>query len=76
MTEGVLEMGDDALMLRIAIDRSVSAAVGSVAHRIVGKDHFFQVCASLREMDETTRKAETTRHEPLRFAMSIEPVIP
>lgn len=76
MTEGVLEMGDDALMLRIAIDRSVSAAVGSVAHRIVGKDHFFQVCASLREMDETTRKAETTRHEPLRFAMSIEPVTP
>jgi hypothetical protein len=73
MTEGVLELGDDALMLRVAIDRAESAAVGQVAHRIIGRDRFFQFCSSLREMDETTRKAITARAEPLRFSMRIEP---
>jgi hypothetical protein len=74
MTEGVIELGDDALLLRVTVDRSVSAAVGSVAHHLIGRDRFFQCCASLREMDETTRKAETKREEPLRFRMRIEPI--
>lgn len=73
MTEGVLELGDDALLLRVTVDRSLSAAVGSIAHHIIGRDRFFQYCASLREMDETTRKAETQRREPLRFRMRLEP---
>ena len=73
MTEGFLDLGDDALMLRISIDRSMSAAVGSMTHHRIGRDRFFRFCASLREMDETTRKAETARTEPLRFAMAIEP---
>ncbi len=72
MTEGVLELGDDAMFLRVTVDRTLSAAVGSIAHHLIGRDRFIQFCASLREMDETTRHAETARREPLRFSMRIE----
>jgi hypothetical protein len=73
MTEGVLELGDDARWLRICIPRGEVAAVGSITHRVIAGVRFFRFCASLREMDETTRKALTHRREPLRLSMTLEP---
>ena len=76
MTEGILELGDDAKMLRITIDRAETTAIGSITHRPIGNDRLFRFCASLREMDETTRKAETHAAGPLNFSMTIEPIEP
>lgn len=56
MTEGVVEIGDTRSILRVTVDRSLSALLGLVTFKPVGTTYFFRCGLSASEMDETSKQ--------------------
>ena len=63
ITEGVVELGDRARTLRIAVDKSAAALVGMVTYQAVRDTYFCRLSFSAAEVDETRK--ETVLAEPL-----------
>ena len=69
ITEGVIEIGDAHSLLRISVDRSLSALLGLVTFKPVGPSYFFRCSFSASEMDETSKPKRN--RSPLRAQISI-----
>lgn len=68
LTEGVVEIGDVHSILRITVDRSLSALLGLVTFKPVGTTYFFRCGLSASEMDETSKQKR--KKGPLRARIS------
>jgi hypothetical protein len=70
-TEGWVEVGDDRRAVRLAIDRTVSAAMPLVTYREVRDSFFYRVQWSLGEYDDTTPWQE--KEPPPGICLTIAP---
>ncbi len=70
MTEGVLEIGDTAKLLRISLTGASPALLAMISFAPVRDSYFFRSSLSAREMDETSR--ETVLDAPLEITFSID----
>ena len=70
ITEGVVELGDRARTLRVAVDKTAAALVGMVTYQAVRDTYFCRLSFSAAEVDET--RQETPLAAPLvcRFVIS------
>lgn len=76
MTEGVVWIGDGMRSLEIQVRQDLSKSVGLVSHRRIGDKTFFQFCASILELDETSREQALSLQKPIEFEMTVRPTGP
>jgi hypothetical protein len=74
ITEGVLEVGDKARTIRIAVDKTLAALVGMVTYQPIRDTYFCRVAFSAAEVDETRRKTILDPSMPLvcRFTITAQ----
>lgn len=73
LTEGWIDLRDDARGLRIEVDRLQSALVGLVSHREAGGSFFCRVTLTAGELDDT-RAAPTPLAAPLHTRVVLRPI--
>ncbi|MBF0482361.1 MAG: hypothetical protein HQK82_11930, partial [Desulfovibrionaceae bacterium] len=73
MTGGWVDVGDDALRLRIAVPKSQAASVGLVSYRTFGDLFFFRLELTAGEVDETCLGEDRPPLPALSFSISPAP---
>ncbi len=73
MTEGWLEIADDANCVRLEADMSAATVIGLVEHKVVQGQTFCRMMLSALELDETrrARPGRSPAHE-IRYAISLD----
>lgn len=69
ITEGIVELGDGAKVLRVSVDKQSTALVGLVTFRPAGASYFARCSFSANEMDETSRAKHLSA--PLVFSITL-----
>ena len=74
VTEGVVELGDAQRVLRVEVDKTVSALVGLINYQPIRDTYFCRLTFSAAEVDETRRGPVARHQDPLRchFTLSAE----
>ena len=72
ITEGTVDLGDRARILKIDVDKTAAALVGMVTYEPIHDSYFCRVSFSAAEVDETRREMIVDRDTPLvcRFVIS------
>lgn len=70
ITEGVVELGDRARTLRVAVDKTAAALVGMVTYQAVRDTYFCRLSFSAAEVDETRKETPLAAPLVCRFVIS------
>src|SRR5262249_4583002 len=73
LTEGIIEVGDQAKALRIEVDKTCAALVAMITYVPIRDSFFCRVSFSAAEVDETRR--EVTLEQPLVCRFLITPAL-
>lgn len=65
ITEGLVEMGDADLRVRINIDKRVSALIGLMSFSPVRNSYFYRLSLSAQELDDTSRPCDGKKIDTL-----------
>jgi len=71
VTEGIVELGDAQRVLRVEVDKTVSALVGLINYQPIRDTYFCRLTFSASEVDETRRGPVARHQDPLRCRISL-----